>query len=78
MYGITKIFLADLSHTHSIGDTELTVPLNIGYIKAYAVKELGQSVDISLFKHPQEFLDNIAKLQPQVVGFSNYSCNKFK
>lgn len=75
MYGITKIFLADLSHTHSIGDTELTVPLNIGYIKAYAVKELGQSVDISLFKHPQEFLDNIAKLQPQVVGFSNYSWN---
>lgn len=75
MQEITKIFLADLSHTQSITDAELTIPLNIGYIKAYAVKELGSSVEISLFKHPQEFLDNIAVVRPQVVGFSNYSWN---
>lgn len=75
MSEVTEIFLADLSHTQSVTDAELTVPLNIGYIKAYAVKELGQSVDISLFKHPQDFLDNISRVRPQVVGFSNYSWN---
>ena len=51
-----RVYLADLAHTHSLPDSALTVPLNIGYIKAYAVEHLGSEVDIRLFKHPENCL----------------------
>ena len=35
MRGRTKIFLADLAHTASVPDSALTVPLGIGYVKAF-------------------------------------------
>ena len=71
----TKIYLADLSHTYSVSSLELMVPLNIGYIKAYAVANLGDAVSISLFKDPQKLLDRVATEKPDIVGFSYYSWN---
>ncbi|MBT4770035.1 MAG: hypothetical protein HOO00_05860 [Rhodospirillaceae bacterium] len=68
----TKIFLADLGHTYSVNESSLPVPLNIGYIKAYAMATHGKSVDISLFKHPEKFLSRIADERPEIIGFSNY------
>ena len=70
-----KIFLCDLSHTQTVSASELTIPLNIGFIKAYAVNRFGDSVDIALFKDPQKFLDRFSVEKPDVVGFSNYTWN---
>ena len=70
-----KIFLAYLSHTQTVSDSELTVPLNIGYIKSYMDNELGDLVDIHLFKRPQKFLDRLLIDKPDIIGFSNYTWN---
>ena len=70
-----RVYLADLAHTHSVGDASLTVPLSIGYLKAYAVADHGDAVDISLFKHPERLLARVAVAPPQVVGLANYGWN---
>ncbi len=54
-----RVYLADLVHTYSRPDSALPVPLNIGYIKAYAMEQLGSEVDIRLFKHPEKLLSAI-------------------
>ncbi|MBT3601884.1 MAG: hypothetical protein HN521_02350 [Candidatus Latescibacteria bacterium] len=69
------IYLADLAHTHSVNNASLTVPLNIGYIKAYAMAAHGESVDISLFKHPEELLARVEERKPDIVGLANYGWN---
>ena len=71
-----KIYLLDLAHTQTVTDQSLTVPLSIGYIKAYLVQEMGDSVDVKLFKHPEEALANIITDQPDIVGFANYGWNR--
>ena len=73
---VTKIFLADLAHTYSVRDAALLTPLNIGYIKAYAVAAHGSNVDITLFKHPEKILSKIVEERPDIIGFSNYGWNE--
>ena len=72
----TKIFLADLAHTYSVDNKSLPVPLNIGYVKAYAEAAHGDSVDISLFKNPDLFLRRVYEERPEIIGFSNYGWNE--
>jgi len=76
MNSVSKIFLADLSHTYSVQDSSLLTPLNIGYIKAYAVAMHGSAVDITLFKHPEKFLSQIVEERPDIIGLSNYGWNE--
>ena len=71
-----KIFLADLAHTFSTSDVSLLVPLNIGYLKAYAESIHGSSVDINLFKHPEKLLSRAETEHPDIIGFSNYGWNE--
>jgi len=71
-----KVLLADLAHTYSVNDRSLPVPLGIGYLKAYAQDALGDMVDISLFKHPNRFLQAVHDERPDIVGFSNYGWNE--
>lgn len=70
-----KILLADLAHTASVDDTSLTVPLNIGFIKAYLEQQHGAAVDVRLFKHPERFLAAAVDERPAILGFSNYGWN---
>lgn len=67
------IYLADLVHDYFPGLN--TVPLNIGYIAAYAKACFGKDVEIQLFKYTDEFLDAIDKRQPSLIGLSNYIWN---
>lgn len=76
MSAATRIFLADLAHTHSVSDRSLPVPLSIGYIKAYADQAHGKDVEIRLFKHPERFLAAIHAERPGIVGFANYGWNQ--
>ena len=71
-----KAVLADLAHTYSVRDRSLTVPLGIGYVKAYAKHALGDAIDISLFKSPDRFLHAIYDVRPDIVGFANYGWNE--
>ena len=70
------VYLADLAHTQAVSDASLTVPLNIGYLKAYAVAALGDSVEVRLFKHPERFLAAVAAQTPDVIGLANYGWNE--
>ena len=51
------IYLADLAHTYSTKNESLMIPLNIGYLKAYALEQHKDKVEIKLFKDPQKLLE---------------------
>ncbi len=72
----TRILLADLAHTAAVTDRSLTVPLGIGYVKAYCDRNLGAKVSISLFKRPERLLAAAHAQAPDIVGFANYGWNE--
>lgn len=67
-----RVYLADLAHTASVGDRSIPVPLNIGYIAAYAKARLGDAVEFRLSKHPDLLLAAAVRDRPDVIGLSNY------
>src|ERR1043166_44301 len=67
-----RIYLADLSHINEVNRHNLYVPLNIGFIAAYAKKRFGAEVDVSLFKDPVKLLDRAKENQPDIVGLGAY------
>ncbi|HBG27363.1 MAG: hypothetical protein A2Y10_18850 [Planctomycetes bacterium GWF2_41_51] len=77
-----NIFLADLVHNCVLGDNQVSggqdfvVPLNIGSIAAYAQAKCRSSLEIHLFKYPEELLNAVQKQKPDLIGFSNYVWNR--
>jgi hypothetical protein len=71
-----RIYLADLAHDFCVDDQSLTIPLNIGYVKAYAADHHGSAVDISLFKKPERLLAAVNLAEPEIVGLANYGWNE--
>jgi radical SAM superfamily enzyme YgiQ (UPF0313 family) len=69
-----RIFLCDLTHD-SIVLVSDTIPINVGFIGAYAKKALGDAIDVSLFKYPQTAIDAIIESPPDIIALSNYSWN---
>ncbi|MDG2473892.1 MAG: B12-binding domain-containing radical SAM protein [Paracoccaceae bacterium] len=65
-----KIFLGDLSYINEENRFNLFVPLNIGYIASYAHKMFGNQVEIKLFKDPNELLQKLEEVKPDVLGLS--------
>lgn len=73
---IMKIALLDLVHLTRGGHTN-TVPLGIGLLATYLVKNIPGELDIKLFKDPNE-VNNVLKSSdwvPDIVGISQYSWN---
>lgn len=68
------IYLADLTHTGNGIATE-AFPLNIGLISSYARRIYGDSVDITLFKYPEDLLHALKERPPHILGCSNYTWN---
>lgn len=66
-----RIFLADLTHV-TVGPAAEMMPLNIGYVAAYAIKQLGQRIDVTLFKYIEDLEAAITKNPPDVLAVSNY------
>lgn len=50
----------------------MPILLNIGYIKAYADKELNSKLNIQLYKKASKFINYLLNTKPEVIGFSNY------
>ena len=69
-----RIFLGDITHD-TIFLVSDTIPINIGFIASYIDKTHGDKVDISLFKYPNDIINEIKSNPPDVVGLSNYSWN---
>jgi len=70
------VYFADLAHTYSTENESLMVPLNIGYLKSYVLKQHKNNVDIKLFKDPNKLLKAFYKKPPDLLGLSNYGWNE--
>ena len=69
-----KIFLADLSHNYR-SITARYVPYNIGLIASYAKKMFGDSVEIKLFKWPDQLIKSLKEERCDILGLSTYVWN---
>ena len=69
-----KIFLCDLTYDTIILVSD-TIPINIGFVGSYIKKKFDSQVDISLFKYPNDVIENIKKDPPDIIALSNYSWN---
>ena len=71
---VLKVYLCDLTHETIILVSD-SIPVNIGYIGAYAKKVHGSDIDISLFKYPESAIAAIKSDPPDILALSNYSWN---
>jgi len=69
-----RVYICDLTHDTVVLVSD-TIPINIGFIAAYAKKVLGDDMEIALFKYPRSVIDAIEANPPDVVALSNYSWN---
>ena len=70
-----RIMLGDFNYFNKHKGWMQVVPINIGYVGQYSKQEFGEDVDISLHKDPSEFLEEIKKTKPDIVGLSLYYWN---
>lgn len=70
-----RIVLGDLCYFNPYNRGSLAVPVNIGFLASYLERKFGSDVDVSLFKNPQELLDDVQSNAPDVVGLSFYYWN---
>ena len=70
-----NIFLLDLAHDQTVDVNSLPIPLNIGYLKAYAESE-HNNLNIKLYKQAKKYIEDVERLKPEIIGFSNYGWNE--
>lgn len=70
------IYLASLANTR-FGCSPATVPLEIGYIKAYAMSALSGEVDIQLHRTFESLYKAIQINEPDIIGCSWYGWNRY-
>lgn len=70
------LYLADLSHSY-FGFSPSTVPLAVGYLKAYAISQLSNEVDIRLFRSFNQLYAAVAEQEPDMIGCSWYGWNRW-
>ncbi|MBC7907750.1 MAG: cobalamin B12-binding domain-containing protein [Rhodospirillaceae bacterium] len=69
------IYLADPIHTYMGTKDTSFIPLGVLNIAAYAKLQLGDRIEIEVFKFPERILDAIDRRPPDVIGVSNYVWN---
>ena len=69
-----KVSFADLSHTGQLVATN-TFPLGISYVAAYAKRELGDDIELEVFRYPHDFSEYLETNTPKVACFSAFSWN---
>lgn len=69
------IYLIDLAHESSLGIGSDTMPLQLGLVGAYCLHELGDQVEIEIFKFTKEFEEAALEKPPFLIGVSNYLWN---
>ena len=69
-----NIALLDLAHDRTVS-VPMPMPLNIGYIKAYADK-FDSKLNVKLYKQASRFINDLDNTKPDIIGFSNYGWNE--
>lgn len=67
-----KISFADLTHMGQVVAANF-IPLGISYVAAYAQQELGDEINLDIFKYPDDLDDYLDSGFPQIACFSSYS-----
>lgn len=78
-----RIALGDLSYLNDASsldpkvgwDSNLYVPLNIGFLASYAKRRFGRDIDVRLFKDPVAMLQHVRDERPELIGLSAYYWN---
>jgi|TARA_B100000315_G_scaffold259105_1_gene313641 radical SAM superfamily enzyme YgiQ (UPF0313 family) len=70
-----KIYLIDLAHESELGLSSDTMPLQLGLIGSYCLKQYGSKVDIKIFKFVEDFKEAMDNEIPFIIGASNYLWN---
>tara|TARA_B110001454_G_scaffold104193_1_gene98144 strand:- start:660 stop:2798 length:2139 start_codon:yes stop_codon:yes gene_type:complete len=68
------IWLMDATYTKPQISSE-TMPSAIGGIATFTEKNLHLNKPIKLFKYPERFAEELEKIIPDIIGFSNYMWN---
>lgn len=69
------VYLASLANT-KFGLSPATVPLEIGYIKAYAMAHFPDTVDIRLFRTVESLYAAVREKEPDIIGCAWYGWNR--
>jgi len=69
------IYLIDLAHESKLGLGSDTMPLQLGIVGAYCLKEHGKEVEVEIFKFVSEFKKAVKKKKPFIIAASNYMWN---
>ena len=69
-----RAYLCDLTHD-TITLISDTIPINIGFVAAYAKKKYGADVEVSLFKYTTTIIQALKEKPPDIIALSNYSWN---
>ncbi len=72
---MTKVTFSDLTHTGVVIDANY-IPLAVGYVAAYAKKNLGDKIEPRLFRYPDALERFLAQETPAISCFSNYMWNE--
>jgi radical SAM superfamily enzyme YgiQ (UPF0313 family) len=70
-----QVYLADITYFNSYTSPQITIPLNIGFIKAYANKFFSDYFEFKLFKDPKKLIKEIHQDPPDILGLSCYYWN---
>ena len=70
------IYLTNLTHITESGiPANESIPLNLGYLAAYAKRQFGESIEIELFNMPSDLVEAVKRKRPHLLAGSNYSWN---
>jgi len=70
-----KIYLGDLTYDTVTLATE-SMPLNVGYVATYCIKQFGSAIDFTIFKYIDELDKVIHESPPDILALSNYCWGK--
>lgn len=68
-------FFADLTHTKQ-GVQAKCFPLGTGLVAEYTRQELGDVLNVELYKYPDELEKSLKESRPKILALSNYSWNQ--
>ena len=69
-----RTIFADLTHT-GMGINADTFPYSVGLVAAYAKQELGDLIDISIHKFPDELSSELERKKPKILAMSSFVWN---
>jgi radical SAM superfamily enzyme YgiQ (UPF0313 family) len=69
-----RISFADLSHTGQVVSAN-TFPLGAGMVAAYARQELGEEIDVDIFRYPDDYSAYLKEGPPRIACFTIFAWN---